>query len=149
MKTTGTVSAVLAQKGSEVWSITPEATVFEAIQLMASKNIGALLVMSGERLMGMISERDCTRRVALHEISARDVRVQQIMSTAVHSVTPNHTVEECMRLMIDQHVRHLPVLQEGKVVGVVSIGNLVNWIISMQSAAISHLEDYISGKYPG
>jgi CBS domain-containing protein len=149
MKTTGNISAVLAQKGAAVWSISPEATVFEGIQMMAEKNIGALLVMDGDRLVGVISERDYTRKVALKGKSSKLVQVQEIMSHALHTITPRHTVEECMRIMTDNRVRHLPVLEGDKVVGVVSIGNLVNWIISAQSAAIGHLEDYISGKYPG
>ena len=149
MKTTGNISAVLTQKGSAVWSISPEATVFEGIQMMAEKNIGALLVMDGDRLIGVISERDYTRKVALKGKSSKQVQVQEIMSHTLHTITSRHTVEECMRIMTDNRVRHLPVLEGDKVVGVVSIGNLVNWIISAQSAAIGHLEDYISGKYPG
>lgn len=149
MKTTGNISAVLTQKGSAVWSISPEATVFEGIQMMAEKNIGALLVMDGDRLVGVISERDYTRKVALKGKSSKQVQVQEIMSHTLHTITSRHTVEECMRIMTDNRVRHLPVLEGDKVVGVVSIGNLVNWIISVQSAAIGHLEDYISGKYPG
>jgi CBS domain-containing protein len=149
MKTTGTISAVLTQKGSAVWSISPGATVFEGIQMMAEKNIGALLVMDGGQLVGVISERDYTRKVALKGKSSKLVLVQEIMSHTLHTITPRHTVEECMRIMTDNRVRHLPVLEGDKVVGVVSIGNLVNWIISAQSAAIGHLEDYISGKYPG
>ena len=149
MKTTGNISAVLTQKGSAVWSISPEATVFEGIQMMAEKNIGALLVMDGDRLVGVISERDYTRKVALKGKSSKQVQVQEIMSHTLHTITSRHTVEECMRIMTDNRVRHLPVLEGDKVVGVVSIGNLVNWIISAQSAAIGHLEDYISGKYPG
>ena len=149
MKTTGNISAVLTQKGSAVWSISPEASVFEGIQMMAEKNIGALLVMDGDRLVGVISERDYTRKVALKGKSSKQVQVQEIMSRTLHTITSRHTVEECMRIMTDNRVRHLPVLEGDKVVGVVSIGNLVNWIISAQSAAIGHLEDYISGKYPG
>jgi CBS domain-containing protein len=149
MKTTGNISAVLTQKGSAVWSISPEATVFEGIQMMAEKNIGALLVMDGDRLVGVVSERDYTRKVALKGKSSKQVQVQEIMSHTLHTITSRHTVEECMRIMTDNRVRHLPVLEGDKVVGVVSIGNLVNWIISAQSAAIGHLEDYISGKYPG
>jgi CBS domain-containing protein len=149
MKTTGNISAVLAQKGSAVWSIGPVATVFEAIQLMAEKNIGALLVMDNDQLLGVISERDYTRKVALKGKSSKQVQVQEIMSRTLHTITTQHTVEDCMRIMTENRVRHLPVLEGGKVTGVVSIGNLVNWIISAQSAAIGHLEDYISGKYPG
>ena len=149
MNTTGTIAAVLAQKGTEVWSITPTATVFEAIALMAEKNVGALLVTENRRLVGVISERDYTRKVALKGKSSKQVLVQEIMTRALHTVSRHHTVEECMRIMTDNRVRHLPVLEGDELVGVVSIGNLVNWIISAQSATINHLQDYISGKYPG
>ena len=147
MKTTGTISDILTQKGREVWSIDPQLTVYEAIQLMADKNVGALLVMSGTRLQGVISERDYTRKVALQGKSSKQIRVEEIMSKALYTVTLHHTVEACMRLMTENRVRHLPVLEGDQVIGVVSIGNLVNWIITTQHATISHLEDYISGKY--
>ncbi len=149
MKTTGTIGAILAKKGSEVWSISPTATVYEAIELMAEKNVGALLVMKDDRLEGIISERDYTRKVMLKGKASKNVQVQEIMTKALVTVTLQHSVEECMRLMTDKRVRHLPVLENEKVVGVVSIGNLVNWIISSQHATITHLEDYITGKYPG
>jgi CBS domain-containing protein len=149
MKATGNINAVLAEKGYDVYSTTPEATVFEAIQFMAEKNVGALLVMENDQLVGVISERDYTRKVALKGKTSKQVQVREIMTRALCTVTPAHTVEECMRIMTENRVRHLPVLHEGKVIGVVSIGNLVNWIISTQSATIDHLQDYISGKYPG
>jgi CBS domain-containing protein len=149
MNATGTIAAVLAQKGTDVFTIAPNATVFEAIALMADKNVGALLVTDGRRLVGVISERDYTRKVALKGKSSKQVLVQEIMSRTLHTVTRFHTVEECMRIMTDNRVRHLPVLDGQELVGVVSIGNLVNWIISAQSATIGHLQDYISGKYPG
>jgi CBS domain-containing protein len=148
MRTTGTISEILQGKPVQIFSIAPSATVFEAIREMADKNIGALLVMDGERLCGMISERDYTRKVALRGKSSRETKVQEILSTVV-ATGPDSTVEECMHLMTDHRVRHLPVLEEGRVVGIVSIGDLVNWIISAQSRAISQLESYISGQYPG
>lgn len=148
MNPNGTIDAVLSLKGHDVWSVTPNQTVFEAIRLMAEKNLGAVLVMENERLVGMLSERDYTRKIAIKGKSSKDTFVREIMSTNLVTVTSSNTVEDCMRLMNDRRVRHLPVVDNGRVVGVLSIGNLVNWIISAQNAAIGHLEDYISGKYP-
>ncbi len=145
MNISGTIGAVLNHKGRQVYSISPDATVFEAIQLMAEKNVGALLVMSEERLVGMISERDYTRKVALKGKSSRETKVVEIISSPVVSVTAGHSVEECMRLMTHNRVRHLPVLEGDKLVGVVSIGDLVNWTISAQDAAIEQLKSYITG----
>jgi CBS domain-containing protein len=148
MELIGNISAVLGNKPSQVWSIAPDATVFEAIQMMADKNIGALLVMTGGKLTGVISERDYTRKVALKGKSSRETQVREIISTPVVSATPGHTVAECMRLMTHHRVRHLPVLEGEQLVGIVSIGDLVNWIISAQSIAIQQLETYIAG-HPG
>ncbi len=149
MKSSGTIESVLAHKGWAVYQTTPQATVYEAISCMDTKNVGALLVMEGERLVGMISERDYTRKVAIKGKVSKQVLVEEIMTKAIISVTPRHTIDEGLRLMNDHRVRHLPVLEGEKVVGIVSIGNLVNWIISSQKTTITHLEDYISGKYPG
>ena len=145
MNISGTIGAILNHKGRQVYSISPDATVFEAIQLMAEKNVGALLVMSEERLVGMISERDYTRKVALKGKSSRETKVVEIISSPVVSVTAGHSVEECMRLMTHNRVRHLPVLEGDRLVGVVSIGDLVNWTISAQDAAIEQLKSYITG----
>ena len=142
------VSVILNHKGAEVFSISPDATVFEAIQRMAEKNVGALVVMSGETLEGLVSERDYTRKVILQGRSSRDTQVHEIMTSPVTFVTPSHTVEECMRLMTDRRVRHLPVLDGDRVAGVLSIGDLVNWIISAQRQTIDHLHNYIAGAYP-
>jgi CBS domain-containing protein len=149
MKSSIPVSALLRQKGSVVWSITPEATVFEAIKLMADKNIGALLVVSGDELLGVFSERDYTRKIALQGKTSKETRVREILSDKVISVTPRDSIEECMRLMTEHRVRHLPVLDDKKIVGIVSIGDLVNWIISSQDATIAQMEQYISGGLPG
>ena len=145
----GTIDEILHQKRGDLFTIPPDATVFDAIELMAEKNIGALLVMSGNRLVGVVSERDYTRKVALKGKSSRDTRVQEIVTTPVIAVSPSHTVEQCMRLMTENRVRHLPVLERDEVIGIVSIGDLVNWIISAQSVTITQLESYISGQYPG
>jgi len=149
MNAIGTIGEILNHKGASVWSIHPEATVFEAIQLMAEKNIGALLVTDkNHRLVGILSERDYTRKVALRGKSSKQTAVREILSGQVIQVSPTHTVEECMRLMTDHRVRHLPVLDKDRILGVVSIGDLVNWIISAQSTTIHQLQTYITG-YPG
>ena len=145
MNISGTVGTILNQKGREVYSVSPDATVFEAIQLMAEKNVGALLVVSEHRLLGVISERDYTRKVALKGKSSRETKVLEIISSPVVSATPGHSVEECMRLMTNNRVRHLPILEGEKLVGIVSIGDLVNWTISAQDAAIEQLKSYITG----
>ena len=146
---TGTIDEILQQKPGELWAISPDATVFDAIELMAGKNIGALLVMADGALLGVVSERDYTRKVALKGKSSRDTRVREIISTPLIAATTQHTVQECMRLMTTNRVRHLPILAGNEVVGIVSIGDLVNWIISAQSVAITQLESYIAGQYPG
>ncbi len=149
MNISGTIDSILNQKGARIWSIAPEATVFDAISLMAHKNIGALLVMKEDKLVGIISERDYTRKIALKGKSSKLTAVGEIISSPVISVSPCSTVEECMRLMTDNRIRHLPVLNGEAVIGVVSIGDLVNWTISAQSVALNQMEDYITGKYPG
>lgn len=146
MKSISTIGTLLHHKGSKVWSISPNATVFEAIHLLAEKNIGALPVMDGNILVGMFSERDYTRKIALAGRSSRETRVHEITSIDVITVTPDHTVDECMRLMTDNRIRHLPVLEDERVVGIVSIGDLVNWVISAQNAALDQLESYIVGR---
>ena len=140
-----TVGTILNLKGHQVYSISPDATVFEAIQLMADKNIGALLVTSEEGLLGVMSERDYTRKVALKGRASREMKVREIVSSPVVSATPDYSVEECMRLMTSHRIRHLPVLYGEKLVGVVSIGDLVNWTISAQDAMIEQLKSYIAG----
>jgi CBS domain-containing protein len=145
MKSSVPISALLHHKGTALWSIAPEATVFEAIKLMADKNIGSLLVMSGDRLVGVFTERDYTRKIALQGKRSKETQVREILSGKIVSVTPHQTVEECMRLMTENRVRHLPVLENGKAIGVVSIGDLVNWTISAQDATIAQMEQYISG----
>jgi CBS domain-containing protein len=143
------VEHVLRHKGSHVFSIAPGATVYEALERMADKNVGALVVMDGTDLVGIFSERDYVRKVILKGRSSKEMLVEEIMSTPVETVTPRATLDECMYRMTDKRCRHLPIVDEGRVVGVVSIGDLVNWIITVQDRTIHQLEDYISGKYPG
>ena len=147
MTNVGTIREILNQKGGAAWAVSPENTVFEAIQLMAEKNIGALLVLKDDQLAGIISERDYTRKVALKGRSSKETRVKDILSGQVQSVSPDHTVEQCLRLMTENRIRHLPVLEGEKILGVISIGDLVNWVISSQSSTIHQLETYITG-YP-
>ena len=148
MRVSGTISAILKEKGSQVWTINPNEKVFDAIRLMSDKNVGALLVVEGEKLLGVISERDYTRKVALKGKSSRDIAVREIVSTEPVTVTPSHSIEDCMRLMTLHRIRHLPVIEDAKIAGIVSIGDLVNWIISAQAMAIGQLEGYIHGQYP-
>src|ERR1700722_19400695 len=145
MKTSVPISTLLHHKGSAVWHVSPEATVFDAIQLMANKNVGALPVISEGKLSGIFTERDYTRKVALAGKTSKQTQVKEILSSHVPTVAPDESVEECMRLMTEHRVRHLPVLQNGKVIGIISIGDLVNWIISMQDATIAQMENYIGG----
>ena len=146
MKSSGSVSLILSNKKGPVWSVPPDTTVFEAIKMMAERDVGALLVMEGDRLVGVISERDYTRKVALKGKSSRETKVAEILSSHVISVTPSHSIDECMRLMTSHRVRHLPVVDSGKVTGMISIGDLVNWTISAQDATIEQLESYILGR---
>src|SRR5438477_10535431 len=147
MNPIGTISEILTQKGATVWCISPEATVFEAIQLMADKNIGAVLVTEQDKLVGILTERDYTRKVALKGKSSKQTAVKEILTGEIIHVSPAHTVDECMRLMTAHRVRHLPVLEGDQILGILSIGDLVNWIISAQSSAIQQLQTYIGG-YP-
>lgn len=149
MKIGGTISEILREKGSRVWSISPEAKVFEALQLMTDRNIGALPVLEGTRLVGILTERDYARKVALLGRSSKQTSVRDIMNTELVFVSPNESVEECMRMMTETRVRHIPIIAEGQLQGIVSIGDLVKWIISAQRAALHQMEHYIAGGYPG
>ena len=139
------ISEILEDKGNQVWNVTPETVVFDAIKMMADKNIGALAVMEGDRVMGILSERDYTRKVVLQGKSSKTTQVREIISGQVVSATREHTVDDCLRLMTKHRIRHLPVLQDNKLVGIVSIGDLVNSVISAQRTTIEQLQTYISG----
>jgi CBS domain-containing protein len=148
MKMSGTVGAILKRKGGGVWSVAPEQTVYEAIEMMADKGVGALLVISEGALAGIISERDYARKVILEGRSSKTTVIHEIMTSPVISVSPEQAVDECMELMTRHHIRHLPIMDNQRVLGVVSIGDLVKWVVSEQEETIEHLHNYISAKYP-
>lgn len=149
MDVSGTIDAILSQKGTEIYSVSADAMVYEAIALMAEKNVGALLVVQEGQPLGMISERDYTRKVMLRGKRSRETAVREIMSSNLTVVTSREPVENCLRMMTEKRIRHLPVMDGEKLRGVISIGDLVKWVIASQSAAIAHLEHYISGGYSG
>jgi CBS domain-containing protein len=139
---------ILREKGSTVHTVSADATVYEALVIMAEKRVGALVVLDGGRLVGMFSERDYARKVVLAGRTSRDMKVREIMSTSVLTVERRTSVDTCMQRMTEKRCRHLPVVEAGKLVGIVSIGDLVNFIIQTQDRTIDELEDYISGDYP-
>ena len=149
MDVSGTIEAILAQKGTDIFSVSPDATVYDAVALMADKNVGALLVIQEATLVGLISERDYTRKVMLRGKRSRETFVHEIMSSGLTVISPREPVENCLRMMTDKRIRHLPVVDGEAIRGVISIGDLVKWVIATQSAAIQHLEMYISGGYTG
>jgi CBS domain-containing protein len=148
VKVYDTIREILKRKGHEVFSITPESSVYRAIEMMADRHVGALLVIADARLVGIISERDYARKVILKGRSSKDTRVRDIMTSPVIFVEPQDSVDECMRIMTENRVRHLPVVEDEKVIGVASIGDLVNWIMSAQEHTIQQLQNYVTGKYP-
>lgn len=141
-----TVGEILRRKGNAVYSVHPCDTVYRALQVMAQKNVGAVMVLEGERLSGVFSERDYARKVVLRGKSSREALVREVMTTPVAFVEPENTVEECMALMTDRHIRHLPVVEEERLVGVVSIGDVVYAKISEQDFHIRRLVGYITGR---
>ncbi|HEY0795041.1 MAG TPA: CBS domain-containing protein [Acidisarcina sp.] len=140
-----TIGPMLKRKGGEIFAMRPKDTVYDAIVCMADKGVGALLVMTDGHLDGIISERDYARKIILLGRSSKETLVEEIMSSPVLTVTSRHTVGECMRIITDNRIRHLPVVENGRVCAVLSIGDLVNWIITAQQEKIKHLEAYISG----
>ena len=143
MNVSGNVRAILAhKKASTVWSIGPNAMVFDAIQLMDEKSVGALPVVDNKTLVGIVSERDYTRKVILKGRSSKETPVNEIMTKQLVTVNPSNSVSECMRIITEKRVRHLPVLEGTKLVGILSIGDVVNWLMSAQKATIDNLERY-------
>ncbi len=140
------VSAILKDKGDRIWSITPEATVYEALEIMAGKGVGALPVISKGRLIGLLSERDYARKIVLRGRSSRETKVEEVMSAPAITVAADCSVEHAMRIMTESRVRHLPVIAaEGDMLGIISIGDLVKWIITSQEETIKQLHSYIAG----
>jgi len=143
-----TVRSILKNKGNQVWSLSPEDSVYDAVALMADKSVGALMVLSDGKIEGILSERDYARKVILRGHSSKEMRVHEIMTRSVITVTCEHTVGECMRIMTDHRVRHLPVLDGDNLAGMVSIGDIVRATISAQAETIRHLSQYITSDYP-
>lgn len=140
-----TLRSILVSKGNEIWSIAPDKFVFDALKVMAEKNVGALLVIDGNNLVGIFSERDYARKVALKGESSHKIAVRDIMTSEVLSAHPEQSIEECMALMTNNHIRHLPVIEKNILVGLISIGDVVKAIISQHEDTIKHLENYITG----
>jgi CBS domain-containing protein len=149
MKLNDAVERVLKGKSPRVLSINPDQSVYDAIQKMADESVGALIVLSQGKLVGIVSERDYARKVILKGLSSKETEVREIMTTPVVFVTRQHTVDECMAIMTNHRLRHLPVMENDVVVGIVSIGDLVKWIITGQAQTIEELQGYITGSYPG
>lgn len=142
------VKQILNEKGNDVWAVSPDATIYEALELMAEKNIGAVLVMDDDALVGIFSERDYARKVVLQGKASRETPVRDGMTDEVICVRPDQSVEGCMSLMTEKRIRHLPVLEGDSVVGVISIGDVVKGVISQQANTIEHLESYITTGHP-
>jgi CBS domain-containing protein len=140
------VKDILQEKGAQVYSISPEAKVYQALQMMADKNVGALMVMEGDMVAGLISERDYARKIVLKGKFSKDVPVREIMTADIIRISPDEDVEQCMELMTDKRIRHLPVFKNDRLVGIISIGDIVKAIIEHKEEIIEQLEAYIKGK---
>lgn len=149
MRVVDPVSFILRKKGTDVWSVPSDATVYDAMKMMADKDVGALLIMDGSQFVGVVSERDYARKVILQGRSSKETPVREIATETLITITPECSVDEAMRLITTNRIRHLPVVHEGKVQGMISIGDLVQWISFAQDQTIEQLEHYIEGKYPG
>ena len=147
MHKTKNVKQILSEKGHEVWSTSPDTNVFDALKSMSDKGVGALVVMDNQGVVGVFSERDYARKVILEGKSSKGLPVKEIMTRRVVFVKPEHTTDECMALMTDKHIRHLPVVVDDELVGIISIGDVVKAIISQQEFVIEQLENYITGAY--
>lgn len=148
MRVVDPVSFILRKKGTDVWSVPSDATVYDAMKMMADKDVGALLIMDGSQFVGVVSERDYARKVILQGRSSKETPVREIATETLITITPDCSVDEAMRLITTNRIRHLPVVHEGKVRGMISIGDLVQWISFAQDQTIEQLEHYIEGKYP-
>jgi len=148
MRRGDTVHLILKHKGGEIWSVSPDQSVYEAIEKMADKEVGALLVISEGKLVGVVSERDYARKVILKGRSSKDTLVKEIMTSQVMHINPHQSVDECMNIMTNHRIRHLPVMEAEQLVGMISIGDLVKWIITEQEETIKQLEHYIAGSFP-
>ena len=143
-----TVRSMLRHKGSDIYWLSPESTVYEAVAMMAEKGVGALLVLSGGRLAGIVSERDYARKVILRGKHSHEMQVKEIMTSPVFTVSPEHSVDDCMRVITSHRIRHLPVMDGDALMGIISIGDVVRSIISAQAHTIDQLSSYIEGRYP-
>ena len=143
------VRDILRVKGGHVWTVAPDDTVFDALKLMADKNIGSVLVMDGEKLAGILSERDYARKVVLHGKTSRHLPVREIMTGDVQTISPDENIDRCMALMTAKHIRHLPVVEDGRVVGLISIGDVVKAVIEDQAFLLDQMEAYIAGQSVG
>jgi CBS domain-containing protein len=144
-----TIKEILDHKGGRVFTLSPNALVFEAVRIMAENSVGSVVVLDNDEVVGILSEREYARQVILQGRSSKETEVRQIMATPVHYVVPDCRVDEAMRIMTDQRIRHLPVLDANRLIGIVSIGDLVRSIVDEQAAHIEHLSNYITGRYPG
>ncbi len=144
-----TIKEILDRKGRRVFTLPPDALVFEAVRIMAENSVGSIVVIEGDTVVGILSEREYARQVILKGRSSKQTEVREIMTTPVHYVTPDCRVDEAMRIVTDERIRHLPVLENNRLTGIVSIGDLVRSIVDEQAAQIEHLQNYITGRYPG